>query len=426
MAVLLSGCAPRHTDDPRLEWAYATAPEVPGEPVKAGALPRVQLRTERAHLGAVIRDIARQAGITAIYPASFDDMDFTGEIDGPGDAVLDALARRADLRFQLNAGVGLIGKPVPGDRSVAVLRVPFPDASKVIQPLLSEGAKVSETSGWIFVTDRAEILQKIVAAVQSMRPRSYAVQLLEVYVLDGFNASLTSALTLELKGTTLTGLLDSQVSAALLDEGAYLGRTWTGVISEGKKFAFFVGGSENRTQTLANDHVLATNTLVVQTGWHFEVSEYDRGLEGSVFQDGTDATQYRVDFSLPSPGLYLVHASDLAQRHVGWGFPSLFHTTSRTKRYVWVRYQPLGTLLDLPPADGTDRPRFVAEVPPAPGPFFAQARPSAAAPAARAEGRPAAAIAPATTTGKEPQPIALPKAPLRVRGPVTVVDPPAP
>ncbi|HEX2657218.1 MAG TPA: hypothetical protein VHU40_03055 [Polyangia bacterium] len=327
--------------------------------MKAAALPHVQLRASKAFLGAVVRDIARQAKITVIYPVAFDSTEYTGDLAGAADAILDALARRSDLRFQFSDGVGLIGKPVPGDRAVAVLRVPFADAARVVQPLLSEGSRVTESSGWLFMTDRTEVLQKVVAAIHDMRLRSYAVQLLELFTTDGFAADIAGSAKLNLSGHSLSSIFDSQVSASLLDQGAYLGRTWTAVVSEGDKNQFFVGGSERRDSTTANDKFLSTSTNVVQTGWHWDFTVQEGRLLGSISYDATDAMQYRVDTALPSPGLFLVHSSDVSEKAAGWGFPRLFSRSSRTKRWIWVRFSPLGNLLQAPPRDGVDSPAML-------------------------------------------------------------------
>ena len=323
---------------------------------KVGALPNVQLRVERAQLGAVVREISRQSGTTVIYPENYDAKEISGVFNGPADSILDALARREDLRFQLTNGVGIIGKPLPDDRTIAAIRVSFDEPATIIQPLLSDGGKVSYAGGVVLISDRSETVQRVVAALQTVKPRLYVVQLLEIFTTHGFNVSAS----IQAKGSALappvTDVFNAQISAALDYNDAFLGRTWTSVISDGRIYKNFLGGTETRQTSVTGDRFVTNSISTIQTGWHLEAQILDNRVFGVVYQDATEDTNYRIEFSAPRPGLYLVHASDISSRGLKLGFPSTNIKSNHLKRYIWIRYLALGTLAQSPPALGSNDP----------------------------------------------------------------------
>ena len=111
---------------------------------------------------------------------------------GAGDALLDAIVRRAGLRFSPNNSVGYIGKPLPEDRSVGVLHSWFPETEKLITTLLSEGGKVTSAGGYAFISDRSETVYRVISALSDAKPKLYCVQVLEIYTADNFDSSLTA------------------------------------------------------------------------------------------------------------------------------------------------------------------------------------------------------------------------------------------
>lgn len=352
----MQGCSNPRNSDPRLEWAYSIGPDYSSDVSKSGIIPSVHLRVVRAQLGAVIREISSQSALTVIYPENYDAKEISGNFDGPADSILDALARREDLRFQLTNGVGIIGKPLPDDRTIAAIRVTFEDPVPSIQPLLSDGGKVSYAAGVVLISDRSETVQRVVAALQAIKPRLYVVQLLEIFTNQGFNVSAS----IEGRGSAfappLNDVFNSQVSAALDYNDSFLGRTWTSVISDGKIYKNFLGGTETRKTSTVGDRFVTDVTTTVQTGWHLDAQILDNRVSGFIYQDASDDINYRIEFSVPRPGLYLVHSSDISSRGLKLGFPSSSVRNAHLKRYIWIRYLPLGGIKQAPPEVGSNEP----------------------------------------------------------------------
>jgi hypothetical protein len=334
----------------QLDWEYATKTQPPSPSLRNSALPTVTLSSRGASLGSVCREIATQASISIVFPQSFDTEKYTGDLSGSADALLDAIARRSELRFTLQNGVGLIGKPLPEDRSIAVFRLWLPDPEKTIQPLLTDGGKITISGGWVFVSDRSENVFRLMSAIQGIQTRAYAVQVLEVYTDETFNAgaTLSNSRSDYLWSNDLG--FSAQLQASAENEGSYIGSSWTGIVSEGQKFQFFQGSSENRNQTIVTkDSQVLTNVNVVQTGWHFSIDVSDGTSLGEISADATDQPQYTVPFSTPGPGLYLVNSSRMEVDSRTLGFPTSQLSRGTYIRHIWLRYKPLGTLLNLPP-----------------------------------------------------------------------------
>jgi hypothetical protein len=348
--VLLTACnVSRRPNDPRLEWDYAVATATADRKSTAKPLPSVELRAEEASLGAVVRDIAVQAGVTVVYPDEFEHLTFTGELHDPAESILDAVARQHELRFALNNGVGLIGKPLPDDRQVAAIRTWIPEPAKTVNPLLSEGGKCTESGGWLFVADRAENVSKVLRAVGELRPKSYLVQILETYQSDSFDVGVTVSTSLLTGWANPFDRFNSTVQASLESRGAYLGRTWLGFVSEGRVFAFFQGIREKRTTTtiLPQNPQLLQSEDFLQVGWKFDITVVDGLATGAVRYDA-EGQQYTVPFSVPNPGLYLINSAAITTRDASIGVPATAWTSSRLHRSIWLRYFTPADLLTYP------------------------------------------------------------------------------
>lgn len=308
---------------------------------------------DRAPLGVVLREIARQASISIVYPEAFESQEYTGSLTGPADALLDAIARRSELRFSLNNGVGYIGKPLPEDRSVGVLRSWMPDTDKLISPLLSEGGKVTTGGGFSFISDRSETVYRIISAFAQARPRIYCVQVLELFTSDTFDASLsiTSGSNPDVFAirTKDEGFF-AEISASVKSSGAYLGRSWTGLITEGRVFKFSQGAAEKRTESVFQTSTpVIQNETFVSTGWHFDIEINSGAASGSIYQDATDQQQYSIPFQTSRPGLFLVNSAQLNTIDRQAGLPQSFARSGAFNRHLWLRYAIAGSLIDSPP-----------------------------------------------------------------------------
>lgn len=292
-----------------------------------------------------------QSGVTVVYPDDFERLTFTGELHGPAESILDAVARQHELRFALNNGVGLIGKPLPDDRQVAAIRTWIPDPAKTVNPLLSEGGKCTESGGWLFIADRSENVSKVLRALTDLRPKTYLVQVIELFQSDSFDAGLTLSTSLSAPGwSSPFDHFNATVQASMEDRGSYLGRTWLGFVSEGKAFQFFQGTREKRSTTtvLPQNPQLLQSENYFQVGWKFDVTVVDGLASGEVRYDA-EGQQYTVPFSVPNPGLYLINTADVATRDASLGIPSTAWSSSRLRRSIWLRYFTPNELLTFPP-----------------------------------------------------------------------------
>ena len=303
-------------------------------------------------MGVVLREIAKQSAISIIFPEAYETQTYTGLLAGPADALLDAIARLNDLRFSLNNGVGYIGKPLPEDRSVGVLRTWFSDTAKLIEPLLSEGGKVTSSGGYTFISDRSETVYRILSAFSDAKPKIYCVQVLEIYTSEAFDSSLSvtnGTIPNQLTLRSASSGFDAQVTASISDRGAYLGRTWTGLVTEGKVFKFSQGTAEKRTESLFQQSTpIIQNETFVSTGWHFEIEINSGAASGQIFNDATDQPQYSVPYQTSSSGLFLLNSAHLDTIDRQAGLPQSFARSGSFHRHIWLRYALAGTLIDSP------------------------------------------------------------------------------
>lgn len=286
-----------------------------------------------------------QAGISLIFPQDWTERKYSGNLNGPADVILDGLARLHESRFSYQAGVGFIGKPIPDDRSIAVLQSTFPDPEKVIQPLLSDTGKVTSATGWVFISDRSEIIQRVSRSLKKVIPKTYVVQMLETLVDNSLNARLFVAPSNTLKGYATTDVFNRVIDASIADQGAFIGRSWLAVVGEGRPYEQFLGQTEQRNKsTITTDNQVVTDTQYIQTGFKLTYSIASSILTVKITQDSTDDLQYTVETELPRPGLYLIHQSHIKSQKGVFGFPENMHASRTLRRYVWIKYSEIGTL----------------------------------------------------------------------------------
>ena len=351
--ISLAGCKvrPEPVDVPTLEWEYTIKSAGADTSIKSTSLPVVTLVADGASLGFVIRQIAKQAQICVIYPEAFDDLKYSGNINGPADAILDAIARRNDLRFSLSNGVGYIGKPLPEDRAVIAFRSWLPDPTDFIQPLLSDGGKVTSSGGWVFVADRAEVIYRLTSTIADSKPRIYAVQVLEIFTSDSYDYSSSAGNYLaqgRLEYSPEVGFA-ALIKASASNSGAFIGRSWTGLVTEGKTFKFLQGSAERRTESVFQSSTpVIQNESFVTTGWHFEIQINAGSSSGEVYQDATDSQQYRLPFATANPGLFLINSAQLTSIDKSVGLPSSYARQSKLRRNLWLRYHLVGDLINKP------------------------------------------------------------------------------
>ncbi len=183
--------------------------------------------------------------------------------------------------------------------------------------------------------------------------------MLEIFTSNGYSAAAALHMKGSLAPPPLGDVLNAQISAALSYDDAFLGRTWTAVISDDRPYKNFLGGTEVRQTQTTSERFVTSSISTVQTGWHLDVQILDNRFSGSIYQDATDDINYRIECSAPRPGLYLVHASDISARSLKLGFPSSMAKSGHLKRYIWVRYLPLGALQQVPPLVGSNEPSHV-------------------------------------------------------------------
>jgi hypothetical protein len=283
--------------------------------------------------------LGRQVGISVVYPESLDGVHYTGSLSGPVDTILDMIARRHDLRVNITNNVAFIGRSLPEDRSIASVRTWLPEADKVVQPLLSESGHVSFSSSYLFITDRAENISKVLNAV-SVNPSQFAVQVLEVYIDNNFQSSFSIANGLDnSKGWSISSNLENLLSLSLSDSGVYVGRSQFVVAVEGSKVDTFIGTSEQISTVTAipnNSSVFSTSSTN-QVGWRFQFIINAGVLSGSV-SNNNGSDQYSFPFSLVSPGTYLVSSSFVRSTDRHWGLPSSGFSSDLLRRAIWLRY----------------------------------------------------------------------------------------
>jgi len=331
--------------DPRIDFYYAVSTAPPEKTQQVERLPMVELAATDAELGAVVRELAKQAGITVVYPQQWQDMKWTGEIKGACDVVLDALARSYALRFTWSSGIGFIGTPIAEDRTIGVVQSSLTDPERVLQPLLSETGKVTSGLGWIFLADRNENVLRVITALKQMKQKFYVVQLLETLVDDNQSASLSVQQSNTLEKYLNTNLYDRQIEASLTDSGAFLGRTWLTVIGEGREFSNFLGQTELREKVIITaDNQIIRENVYVQTGLKITYKIQGGSCQFTLMQDSTDNSQYSTQGELPQPGLFLVHTSAIKSEYRQAGWPQSSYRHRNAMRYVWIRYNILGQM----------------------------------------------------------------------------------
>lgn len=333
------------SSDPRLDFFYSVAAAKKTDATTLEALPIVEVASDGAMLGAVVRDLALQAGISLIYPQDWETTPYTGNLRGSADVVLDSLSRLHDVRFTVQGGVGFIGKPLPDDRTIGVVQTTLSEPERVLQPLMSETGKITSSGGWIFLSDRAEIVMRVLSAMKKVIPRTYCVQLLETLVDQNQFAGLTVQLSPTITAYRTLSLYDRIVDASLSDSGAFLGRSWLGVVGEGREYKQFSGQTESREKViLTADNQVIKDSTAIQTGFRLNYHIASGILTASISQDSSEDLNYAIETELPRPGLYLVHASVVKAETRTFGVPASSYRFRDLRRYIWIRYAEMGSL----------------------------------------------------------------------------------
>ncbi|MGL4944152.1 MAG: hypothetical protein ACRC46_13305 [Thermoguttaceae bacterium] len=261
----------------------------------------VSARFDSATWSDAMRVLSDQAGASIVWSRDCDMVTVSGTFfDVPLSSVLDSLSRRAGLRVLLVGGVYYLGMADRSDRVTAVVPMVPVDSQELRTALTlvsSEFGSISVIGSFIWIQDRLDVVQKVLADLELIRERASRVYLAEVYFLrlseDDF-IELTGKLKVNAVDVFSSQFNVEQLFSMFLDAAATSSR-----VKVDQRPILFL--SEGRASKLTVGSEVVRERRVIRENGVTEVAGYERfndGLNLSLTCSRVSTSKYMLDFDL--------------------------------------------------------------------------------------------------------------------------------